>query len=60
MYLYDFSKLCNKSHMYNFSIITKLNNPLMLTNLITRLHFVTCLTLDLRFVMARLKSDVIH
>ena len=46
--------------MYNFSIISKLNKTLILTFQYNELHLVTCLTLDLRFVMARLKSDVIH
>ncbi|BCG32336.1 hypothetical protein TUM18780_25630 [Escherichia coli] len=58
--MYDFLKLCNKNQMYNFSIIPKLNKTLKLTFQYNELHLVTCLTLDLRFVMARLKSDVIH
>jgi len=58
--LYDFLNLCNNGLMYNFSIKSKLKISLRLTNKYIFLHSVTCLTLALRFVMARLKSVVVH
>ena len=60
MYLYDFLNLCNNYQMYNFSIKFELKKNLRLTFKYIELHFVTSLTLALRFVMTRLKSDVVH
>ena len=58
--LYDFLNLCSNGKMYNFPIKSKLQQNPKITFKYIILHLVTCLTLALRFVIARLKSVEVH